>query len=87
VSDETGRKEVYLQTYPKPSGKVQISNNGGGSPLWSRDGKELYYISPDQKLMAVEIKASANAVQPGAAKVLSPCAFLAPANFQVSPSM
>jgi serine/threonine-protein kinase len=78
VSDETNRYEVYLQTFPKPGGKIQVSNNGGISPLWSRDGKELYYVSADQKLMAVEIKTASNNVQPGTAKVLFPVRIAGP---------
>jgi serine/threonine protein kinase len=69
-SDETNRNEVYLQTFPKPGGKIQVSNNGGNLPLWSRDGKELYYVTLDQKLMSIEIKAAGNSIQPGTAKVL-----------------
>jgi serine/threonine protein kinase len=72
VSDETNRNEVYLQTFPKPGGEIHVSNAGGIRPLWSRDGKELYYVSPDQKLMSVELKATGDSVQPGAAKVLFP---------------
>jgi Tol biopolymer transport system component/predicted Ser/Thr protein kinase len=56
VSDETKREEVYVQTFPAPGGKWQVSTNGGSRPVWSRDGKELFFIGPDQKLMAVEVK-------------------------------
>ena len=56
VSDETKRNEVYVQTFPTPGGKWQVSTNGGDRPLWSRDGKELFFIGGDQKLMAVEVK-------------------------------
>ena len=55
TSDETKRAEIYVQTFPTPGGKWQISTNGGFSPVWSRDGKELFYIGSDQKLMAVEV--------------------------------
>jgi eukaryotic-like serine/threonine-protein kinase len=72
VSDETGRSEIYLQTFPKPGEKIPVSTNGGNLPLWSRDGKELYYIGADRKLMAVEIKMSANSIQAGTARALFP---------------
>jgi eukaryotic-like serine/threonine-protein kinase len=73
VSDETGRNEVYVQTSPKPGGKFQVSSKGGGLPLWSRDGKELYYMAADANLIAVEIKTTGDTIQqPGAAKVLFP---------------
>ncbi len=58
-SNETKRDEVYVQTFPTPGGKWQVSMNGGGSPVWSRDGKELYFIGADQKMMVVEAKGGA----------------------------
>ena len=59
VSDESKSNEVYVQTFPNPGGKWQVSTNGGSYPVWSRDGKELFFIGADQKLMAVEIKGGA----------------------------
>jgi Tol biopolymer transport system component len=59
-SDETKRNEVYVQTFPKPGGKWQVSTNGGDRPVWSRDGKELYFISADGKLMAAEVRGGSN---------------------------
>jgi Tol biopolymer transport system component len=56
ASDESKRYEIYVQTFPTPGGKWQVSTQGGTRPVWSRDGKELYFIGPDRKLMAVEIK-------------------------------
>jgi Tol biopolymer transport system component len=53
-SDESRRCEVYVQTFPKPGAKWQVSTNGGERPVWSRDGKELFYIGADGKMMAVE---------------------------------
>jgi len=43
VSDETGRLELYVQPFPVTGMKFQITKNGGGHPLWSPDGKELYF--------------------------------------------
>jgi hypothetical protein len=60
TSDESKRAEVYVQTFPTKGGKWQVSIDGGDRPVWSRDGKELYFISPDQMMMAVEIKGGAN---------------------------
>jgi Tol biopolymer transport system component len=54
-SNETGRPEVYVQTFPEQRGKWQISTDGGAEPAWRHDGKELFYIT-DMKLMAVEVK-------------------------------
>jgi hypothetical protein len=41
-----------------PDGKWQVSTNGGSYPVWSRDGRELFFIGADQKMMAVEVKSS-----------------------------
>jgi eukaryotic-like serine/threonine-protein kinase len=54
VSDESGRYEVYVQPYPGPGGKWQISTDGGTEPIWNRNGRELFYRSGD-KMMAVDI--------------------------------
>jgi eukaryotic-like serine/threonine-protein kinase len=43
VSNESGTAEVYVQSYPGPGEKVRISTNGGGEPLWSPNGRELFY--------------------------------------------
>ena len=59
VSDESKRYEVYVQTFPNSGGKWQVSTNGGSLPVWSRDGKELYFIGANQKLMAVDVKSGA----------------------------
>jgi eukaryotic-like serine/threonine-protein kinase len=56
TSDESGSPEVYVQTFPASGGKWLISTGGGCQPRWRRDGKELFYIAPDKKLMAVELK-------------------------------
>ena len=56
-SNESGRNEIYVQSYPGPGGKWQISSAGGTDPHWRGDGKEIYYRALDQKLMAVEIRA------------------------------
>jgi Tol biopolymer transport system component len=55
-SDETKRNEIYVQTFPTPGGKWQVSVNSGEYPVWSRDGRELFYIGADGKMMAVEVK-------------------------------
>lgn len=54
TSDESGRWEVYVQPYPGPGVKYQISTEGGTEPVWNPNGKELFYRSGD-KMMAVEI--------------------------------
>jgi Tol biopolymer transport system component len=59
ASDETGRYEVYVQTFPNPGGKWQISTNGGDLPVWSHDGKEMFFVSADRKMMAAAVNSSA----------------------------
>jgi len=54
ASDESGRREIYVQPYPGPGGKWQISTDGGNEPVWSPNGRELFYRNQD-KMMAVDI--------------------------------
>jgi len=56
-SDESGTVEVYVQPFPGHGGKWQISKAGGTQPVWNRNGKEIFYVSADNKLMAVDVKA------------------------------
>jgi eukaryotic-like serine/threonine-protein kinase len=56
ASGDQGRGEVYVQTFPASGGKWQLSTNGGTHPQWRGDGKELFYLSGDNKLLAVEVK-------------------------------
>lgn len=53
VSNESGRDEVYVQAFPGPGGKWQISSDGGSEPVWSRDGRELFFRS-GEKMMVVQ---------------------------------
>ena len=57
-SDESGRAEIYVQPFPGPGTKIRISTNGGMQVRWRRDGKELFYIGPDNRLMSVSIGAA-----------------------------
>ena len=57
-SNESGRFEVYVQPFPGTGGKQQISIAGGEQPRWRVDGKELFFLAPDSKLMAVTVQAS-----------------------------
>jgi eukaryotic-like serine/threonine-protein kinase len=54
VSDESGRWEIYVQPFPGPGGKWQISTDGGTEPTWNPNGRELFYRTGD-KMMAVDI--------------------------------
>src|SRR4029453_15321824 len=57
-SNESKRNEIYVVSFPQQGGKWQISTNGGLKPVWSRDGRELFYYGLDNKIMAVDIKPS-----------------------------
>jgi serine/threonine protein kinase/Tol biopolymer transport system component len=54
VSEESGHREVYVQPYPGPGGKWQVSTDGGTEPAWNRNGRELFYRNGD-KMMAADI--------------------------------
>jgi serine/threonine protein kinase len=69
VSNESGRAEVYVQSFPPSGGKWQVSTTGGSQPRWRSDGKELFYMSPDRKLMAVDVNPQ-QSFEVGAPKVL-----------------
>jgi serine/threonine-protein kinase len=56
VSDESGRKDVYVQPYPGPGPKWLVSIDGGTDPVWSKDGRELFFRKDDQ-LMVVSVLA------------------------------
>src|SRR5215470_840015 len=54
--NEAGNFEVYVSPFPAPGNKWQVSRGGGREPRWRRDGKELFYISADGKMVAVQVK-------------------------------
>jgi serine/threonine protein kinase/Tol biopolymer transport system component len=60
ASNETGKWEIYVTSFPEPRGKWQVSVGGGGQPRWRVDGKELFYLSSDSKMMAVPVTTGAN---------------------------
>ena len=63
VSDESGRDEVYIQAFPEPRAKLQISSGGGRYPVWNRNGRELFFLDFDNKLMSVPLKRRADSVE------------------------
>jgi eukaryotic-like serine/threonine-protein kinase len=70
VSTESGRPEVYVVPFPGPGGKSQVSMRGGFWPRWRRDGKEIYFISPDNKVMAAEVSPSGGRLEVGTVHAL-----------------
>jgi eukaryotic-like serine/threonine-protein kinase len=85
ISDESGRNEVYVQPYPGPGGKWQISTEGGTEPMWNRSGRELFYRSGDE-MMAVDIAAQPGFTA-GKPRMLfeAPYALSSAPNYDVSP--
>jgi eukaryotic-like serine/threonine-protein kinase len=81
-SNESGRDEIYLRPFVPPGeeepktqvamGNRQVSTAGGIYPLWSADGKELYYLDPAGAMMAVPITTTASQLLPGTPAVLFP---------------
>jgi eukaryotic-like serine/threonine-protein kinase len=69
-SDESGKPEVYVTRFPGAGTKWQISQAGGTSPRWRRDGKELFYLAPDADLMLAEVDGSGTIFQVGAVRRL-----------------
>jgi eukaryotic-like serine/threonine-protein kinase len=70
ASNESGTFQVYVQSFPTSGGKWQISTNGGGQPQWRHDGKELFFLGPDRKLMAVEVNSAGSTFEAGVPKPL-----------------
>jgi Tol biopolymer transport system component len=69
-SDESGKNEVYVDTFPERRHKTRISTGGGRYPAWGPAGSELYYMSPDLKLMAVSVKLGNDIAEPSAPREL-----------------
>jgi Tol biopolymer transport system component len=67
ASDETGRMEVYVRTFPDGSGKWAVSTNGGSTPHWRRDGRELFYLDrlTNGKIIGVSVDGTGSAFTVG----------------------
>ncbi len=76
VSDESGRDEIYVQTFPDRNKKWQVSTHGGNDPQWDSGGHDLYYLSPDQQMMSAPF-VTGGVFEPGIPKSL----FAAPVLF------
>ena len=65
VSDESGQPEVYIARFPELQGGVRISSGGGSRPWWRRDGKELFFLAPGGRMMAIDIATGSGTIAPG----------------------
>ena len=79
TSDESGRAEVYVQSFPEPGGKWQVSTNGGSDPRWRADGGELLYLASDQQLMSMPVPPAPASFEVVLPKALFAIRLLAPA--------
>jgi eukaryotic-like serine/threonine-protein kinase len=70
VSDESGRPEIYVDAFPEPGNKRRISTTGGQFPQWGAGGRELFYVSPENVLMAVSLKLGSDTVEPSTPREL-----------------
>jgi Tol biopolymer transport system component len=68
-SDESGRSEIYVASFPGPGGKRQISNAGGYAARWRKDGKEIFYVG-DNQLLAAEVAVRGGTLDVGPAHKL-----------------
>jgi len=66
LSNESGRTEVYVAPFPGPGGKWQVSTGGGNWPRWRRDGAEIFYQAPDDRLMAAAVNGKGASFEVGA---------------------
>ena len=69
-STETGQSEIHVQPFPGPGPKLQVSVGGGRLPRWRRDGGELFYLTPDRRLMAVPVARSGARLETGTPRAL-----------------
>jgi hypothetical protein len=60
ASNEAGKWEIYVTSFPEARGKWQVSTGGGEQPRWAGNGKEIFFLSPEGKIMAVPVKTGAS---------------------------
>jgi Tol biopolymer transport system component len=64
-TDQSGRSEVVVQAFPASTGTVLVSTAGGSTPRWSADGKEIYFIGSDERMMAVSVAVENSTIKLG----------------------
>jgi eukaryotic-like serine/threonine-protein kinase len=69
-SNESGQPEIYVAPFPTFDGKWQISTTGGNQPRWRRDGKEIFYLGTDRRLMAASVNPQGKAFEVGPVRPL-----------------
>jgi len=71
-SDETGRSEIYIASFPEPRRKLQVTSDGGRFPAWGPDAKELFYVSADDKLMVITLRMGRDGIESSALREVFP---------------
>jgi dipeptidyl aminopeptidase/acylaminoacyl peptidase len=70
MTNESGRREVYIRPFPQDGDRLQVSMAGGGWPRWRRDGKEIFYLAPDGSIVAVPVVRQGTRLEFGAGRPL-----------------
>jgi hypothetical protein len=78
TSDESAANEVYVQSFPAGGAKWKVSSKGGDWVRWRRDGREMFYIAGDRKLMSVAVQAISGSLEFGTPRALFTIPFVAP---------
>jgi eukaryotic-like serine/threonine-protein kinase len=71
ASNESGKFELYLTSFPVSASKLQVSTAGGKSPRWRHDGKQLFFVSDDRHIMVVDVGARGNSLALGVPRALA----------------
>lgn len=69
-SNQSGHSQIYLTRFPHPGAKYQVSKDGGAQPVWSKDGKTLYFLDAFQNLTAVDIDVAGDSLRMGSPRTL-----------------
>jgi eukaryotic-like serine/threonine-protein kinase len=78
TSNPSGAYEIFVTGFPGGGTKSQVSVSGGFGPKWRNDGRELYYTTVDNRLMAIEVGSSSGAIQLGTPKQLLQTSMIGP---------
>jgi Tol biopolymer transport system component/predicted Ser/Thr protein kinase len=84
-SNESGTYEAYVRPFPGPGGKWQVSTDGGYFPVWSHDGRELLFVTPDRRVMTVNYIAKGNSFAAGKPRMWSETRLRTTSDYDLAP--